>query len=138
MGLDVAILIGRMLIAGMFIQAGVNGLSDIPGIAAYFGRLGLPLPLLAAWGTSLFELVAGLSLLFGFMTRPAAWLLAAFTVAAAAIGHYGQGNDPATAFLHMQAFIKDIAIAGGLLALGASGPGKLSIDAQRARRSRRA
>lgn len=125
---DVAILVGRLLISGMFIRAGLAGLADIAGITGYFVRVGLPFPALAAWGTSLFELAAGACLLAGFKTRMAAWTLAGFAVAAAFIGHYGRGDNPATAFLHMQAFIKDIAIAGGLLALGASGPGRLALD----------
>ncbi|TIX09102.1 MAG: hypothetical protein E5V46_23810 [Mesorhizobium sp.] len=56
-------------------------------------------------------------------------LLAAFCVAAGLIGHYGQGGDDAMlAFLHQQMLMKDIAIAGGFLALAMAGAGAWSID----------
>ena len=91
--------------------------------------LGLPLPTLAAWGTGLFELVAGVLILVGFQTRIAALLLAAFCIVAGFIGHYGQGgDDPMLTFLHGQMLMKDIAIAGGFLALAMAGAGAWSID----------
>ncbi|RUV34359.1 DoxX family protein, partial [Mesorhizobium sp. M7A.F.Ca.MR.228.00.0.0] len=93
-------------------------LSDIAGTTGYFASLGLPLPTLAAWGTGLFELIAGLLILVGFQTRVTALLLAAFCIAAGFIGHYGQGGgDAMLAFLHQQMLMKDIAISGGSVAL---------------------
>lgn len=83
-------------------------------------------------GHRLFELIAGLCILVGFQTRIAAYLLAAFCVVSAYIGHYGQGgDDPTLVLMNMQALMKNIAIAGGFLILGAYGPGSLSIDARR-------
>ena len=57
-------LIGRLLIAALFIPAGFQTLSDIAAAAGYFQQLGLPLPTLAAWGVGIFELLAG-ALIFG-------------------------------------------------------------------------
>lgn len=125
-----ALLLGsRLLFAALFVPSGFQALADIAGTTAYFAGLGLPLPSLASWGTGLFELVAGLSILVGFQTRIMALLLAAFCIAAGFIGHYGQGADDATlAFLHQQMLMKDIAIAGGFLALAMAGAGTLSAD----------
>ena len=68
----------------------------------------------------------------GFQTTTAAYLLAAFCVAAAYIGHYGQGSDdPTLVLMNMQALMKNIAIAGGFLVLAINGPGSLSVDARR-------
>ncbi|WP_217577621.1 DoxX family protein [Mesorhizobium sp. GbtcB19] len=123
------LLISRLLLAALFVPSGFQALSNIAGTTSYFAGLGLPLPTLAAWGTGLFELVAGLLILIGFQTRVVALLLAAFSIAAGFIGHYGQGADDATlAFLHQQMLMKDIAIAGGFLALAMAGAGVWSAD----------
>ncbi|RVA27708.1 DoxX family protein, partial [Mesorhizobium sp. M7D.F.Ca.US.004.03.1.1] len=113
----------------LFVPSGFQALSDIAGTTGYFADLGLPLPTLAAWGTGLFELIAGLLILVGFQTRIIALLLAAFCIAAGFIGHYGQGGgDAMLAFLHQQMLMKDIAISGGFLALAMAGAGAWSVD----------
>jgi len=123
------LLLSRLLLAALFVPSGFQALTNISGTTDYFAGLGLPLPALAAWGTGLFELIAGLLILVGFQTRIVALLLAAFCIVAGFIGHYGQGGDDATlAFLHQQMLMKDIAIAGGFLALAMAGAGAWSID----------
>jgi putative oxidoreductase len=123
------LLLSRLLLAALFVPSGFQALSDIAGTTGYFAGLGLPLPTLAAWGTGLFELIAGLLILVGFQTRVIALLLAAFCIAAGFIGHYGQGGgDPMLAFLHQQMLMKDIAISGGFLALAMAGAGAWSVD----------
>lgn len=123
------LLLSRLLLVALFVPSGFHALADIAGTTGYFASLGLPLPTLAAWGTGLFELIAGLLILVGFKTPIVALLLAAFCVVAGFIGHYGQGaDDPMLSFLHSQMLMKDIAIAGGFLALAMAGAGAYSID----------
>ncbi|MBZ9719055.1 DoxX family protein [Mesorhizobium sp. AD1-1] len=123
------LLLSRLLLAALFVPSGFHALSDIAGTTGYFAGLGLPLPTLAAWGTGLFELIAGLLILVGFQTRIIALLLAAFCIVAGFIGHYGQGGgDAMLAFLHQQMLMKDIAISGGFVALAMAGAGAWSID----------
>ncbi|MBZ9771436.1 DoxX family protein [Mesorhizobium sp. CO1-1-8] len=123
------LLLSRLLLAALLVPSGFYALSDIAGTTGYFAGLGLPLPTLAAWGTGLFELIAGLLILVGFQTLIAALLLAAFCIAAGVIGHYGQGGgDAMLAFLHQQMLMKDIAISGGFLALAMAGAGAWSVD----------
>ncbi len=129
---DLFLLLARLLMAGLFIPSGLHTLGDIDGAAGYFAQLGLPLPLAAGWAVGLFELGAGLLVLAGFLTRPASLLLAAFCIVAGFIGHLGQGGgDPALAFMHQQMLMKDIALAGGFLALACAGAGAFSLDARR-------
>ncbi|TPO10399.1 DoxX family protein [Mesorhizobium sp. B1-1-5] len=129
MARNALLLVSRLLLAALFVPSGFQALSNIAGTTSYFAGLGLPLPTLAAWGTGLFELIAGLLVLVGFQTRIVALLLAAFSVAAGFIGHYGQGADDATlSFMHQQMLMKDIAIAGGFLALAMAGAGAWSAD----------
>ena len=126
---SVLVLLGRILLSAMFILASFDKFGDIAGTTDYFAELGLPAPGLVTWATGLFELVAGLCILLGFKTRIAAYLLAVFCVAAALIGHYGQGgDDPTLVLMNMQALMKNIAIAGGFLILAIHGPGSLSSD----------
>jgi putative oxidoreductase len=132
MPIDAAALIARFLLAVVFIPNGIMKLSNIAGTAGYFASLGFPMPTVVAWGSGVFELIAGICIVAGFQTRIAAILLALFCIAAGALGHVGQGaDDPAIAFLHMQALLKDIGLAGGFLALALAGPGRFSIDGAR-------
>ncbi|RWC88318.1 DoxX family protein [Mesorhizobium sp. M8A.F.Ca.ET.207.01.1.1] len=129
MGRNALLMVSRLLFAVLFVPSGFQALANIAGTTSYFSGLGLPLPALAAWGTGLFELIAGLLILVGFQTRIVALLLAAFCIAAGYIGHYGQGaGDAALAFLHQQMLMKDIAISGGFLALAMAGAGAWSAD----------
>ncbi|PLP58923.1 hypothetical protein CYK37_13000 [Mesorhizobium loti] len=131
MPVNLMLLLSRLLLAALFIPAGIQTLGNISGAAGYFAGLGLPLPEFAAWGVGLFELIAGLLILIGVQTRVAAVLLAAFCLVAGYLGHYGQGDNPTLAFLHTQMLMKDIAVAGGLLVLALAGAGAYSIDSWR-------
>lgn len=101
MNRNALLLASRLLLAALFVPSGFQVLTNISGTINYFAGLGLPLPTLAAWGTGLFELIAGLLILVGFQTRIAALLLAAFTIVAGFIGHFGQGGEDATLALSL-------------------------------------
>lgn len=120
------VLIGRILLAIIFIMAGLSKFGDAAGNAAYFGSVGLPMPGILVWLVAIFEVVAGIAILVGFMTRPAAYLLALFCIASAVVAHANFGDQ-----IQMILFMKNLAIAGGFLVLGASGPGSISVDARR-------
>ena len=77
------LLLGRLLIAALFLPSGLETLSNLDGAASYFAGLGLPLPTLAAWGAGLFETVAGVLILVGLQTPIAALLLALFAASPA-------------------------------------------------------
>jgi putative oxidoreductase len=131
---NAALLAARLLLAFLFLASGFSALRDMAGAAGYFSSLGLPAPSFLAWVTCLFEVAAGGLIVLGLGTRATAMLLAAFSVAAGFIGHFGQGGGDATlAFMHSQALMKDMAIAGGFLALAVAGAGAWSVDARRRR-----
>lgn len=119
--------IGRLLIALLFIVSGVNKLFDIGGTEAMIASTGLPGWL--ALPTGLFELIAGLALVFGVMTRFFAVLLAAFCLLAAFFFHLNFVDPVQSAML-----LKNVAIAGGLLCLTALDTERWSYDAMRQRR----
>jgi putative oxidoreductase len=122
---SVLLLAARVLLAFIFILSGWGKFFAIEGTAGYISSVGLPAATLLAWAAAIFELVAGLALLVGFRTRETAWALAAFTLFAGFVFHF-QPSDQ----MQMISFMKNLAIAGGFLALGQTGAGSLSLDAR--------
>ncbi|MGX5850786.1 DoxX family protein [Mesorhizobium sp. PL10] len=120
------ILLGRILLAAIFLLSGFGKLTAIAGTAGYFGSLGLPLPTVTAIVVGLIELVGGLAILVGFQTRIVAWVLAIFTVATGLVAHMNWADQ-----MQMINFLKNLAITGGFLVLASSGAGAYSIDAKR-------
>jgi putative oxidoreductase len=119
--------VGRLLIALLFIISGVNKLFDPSSTQAMLSGVGLPASL--AIPTGVFELVAGLALVFGVLTRFFAALLAAFCLLSAFFFH-NNFVDPLQATL----LLKNVAIAGGLLCLCAVNTMRWSYDAMRDQR----
>ncbi|PZQ49041.1 MAG: DoxX family protein [Rhodovulum sulfidophilum] len=123
------LLVARILLSFMFIQAGFGKLGDIQGTMAYTASGGLPG--FMAFPAIAIEALGGLAILVGFQTRWAALALAVFCVVAAYFFHYlpAQGLEGMERMGQMINFAKNLTIAGGFLTLIASGPGALSVDA---------
>lgn len=119
---EAAALVGRLLLAAIFLHEAWSKLTGYAGALAYMEVYGLPGPLLPlAIGT---ELGCGLLIVLGFYTRAAALILAGFCVATAVLFHINLGDR--NQLLH---FEKDLAIAGAFLVLFAHGSGAWSLDA---------
>jgi putative oxidoreductase len=121
---NLALLVGRILIAIPFVMGGINKIGGFAGTQKYmeaFGVPGLLLPLVI-----LLEIGAGLAVAIGFQTRLAALALAGFTLLAGVLFH-GKLSDPVQAIM----FFKNVAMTGGMLALVAAGAGAWSIDGRR-------
>lgn len=114
------LLLARILLGLLFLMAGWGKLADVQGFAGYMASGGVPAFL--AWPVVLFELLGGLALILGLLTRPVALALGLFSVVAAVLYH--SPADPA----QMTNFLKNLALTGGYLALAIAGPGAWSID----------
>lgn len=114
-------LVGRILIAVLFLLAGLGKLGDVQGFAGYLQSGGLPAIL--AWPSILFEIAVGALLLIGFQTRLVGLAGAGFCVVAAALYHNNFADQ-----VQMIMFLKNLAIAGGFLLLAANGPGRFALD----------
>lgn len=125
---DVMALVGRILVAYLFIPAGIGKLMGFAGTVGYITSAGLPLPQVAAAIAIVVELGLGIALLLGFKTRIVAIAMAVFTVATALFFHKFWAAPDAMKMMQTINFNKNIAIAGGLLVIAAFGPGRLSID----------
>lgn len=124
---NLVLLVARILLAAIFVLSGASKLGDIGGTAGYIASAGLPAPTALAWLGAIFEVVAGLAILTGLRTREAALALAAFCIVLALAFHTNFAD-----LVEMIMFMKNLAIAGGFLALSVAGPGAWSLDARRA------
>lgn len=120
---DATALVARILLALIFIIAGWGKLgAGYAGTQQYMASMGvsgalLPLVIFA-------ELGGGLGVLFGALTRLAAAGLAAFCILSALFFHTDFANQ-----MQSIMFMKNFAIAGGMLMLAVHGAGAWSLDA---------
>jgi putative oxidoreductase len=124
-------LIGRVLLALLFIPAGFSKIGGFAGTVGYIASKGVPLPELAAAVAIGVELGLGLLLLVGLQARWAALGMAFFTLVITFIFHNFWAVDPAMMVEQQQSFFKNIAVVGGLLTVVAWGPGAWSFDGSR-------
>lgn len=123
-------LLGRILLAAIFIIGGYGKLGAPGPTTAYIASVGLPSPQLAYWVSVIVELGGGLAILLGVQTRFVALILAAWCIVTGFLFHYQPGVAG-----QMINFNKNLAIAGGLLQLVAMGAGAWSLDALLSRRT---
>jgi len=116
----------RVLLALLFLLAGVGKLGAYNATAAYMSSVGVPGRLLPAVIAT--ELLGSLAIILGWKTRAVALLLAGFSVVTALIFHNKFADQ-----IQMIMFLKNISIAGGFLLLVANGAGPLSLDRRFAR-----
>ncbi|HEV7234234.1 MAG TPA: DoxX family protein [Sphingorhabdus sp.] len=122
-------LVGRVMLAPIFIVSGAAKLADISGTGNYMASVGLQSGL--ALPAAIFEIVGGLMIMFGVFTRLASLAFAVFCLLTALLFHR-ETADPVEA----AAAMKNIAIAGGFLCLIAYEGRSWSFDAYRERRRR--
>jgi putative oxidoreductase len=115
--------LGRLLIAILFVPAGFGKLTAFSGTVAYAASAGMPLPSVAIVLAIIIEIGGGILLLVGYRTRWVAAIMAVFAVATAVFFH--SNFEDTDMKIH---FMKNLAIAGGLLQFVYFGAGPLSID----------
>ncbi len=115
-------LTGRVLIASLFLIAGLGKIGGYAGTQAYMQSQGVPgalLPLVIA-----LEVLGAIAIVIGYRTRIVAAALAGFSIVAGFVFHGGADQ------MQRVLLLKDIAIAGGFLLLVARGAGEWSLDAR--------
>lgn len=123
---------GRLLLAALFLPAGIAKITGFAGTVGYIASVGLPAATLAALAAIFVEVVGGIALVLGLGTRLAALALAFFTLVASFIFHAYWAVPADQAYVTELLFFKNIAVAGGLMVLAAWGAGGWSVDARRA------
>jgi putative oxidoreductase len=130
---NAAALLGRALIALLFIPAGFAKIGGFARVAGNIAAKGVPLPEVAAAIAIGVELGLGLLLLFGWKARWAALGMAIFVAVITPIFHNFWASPAAQQMMQQQAFFKNMAVLGGLLILVAFGPGGWSVEGNRHR-----
>jgi putative oxidoreductase len=123
---DIASLAGRVMLSALFLLSGLGKVSAPAATIGYIGSVGLPFATLGFAIAVAIEFGGGLALVLGYRARIAGALMAVFSIAAA-FGFHRDLADP-NQLVH---FMKNVAIAGGLLQIVAFGAGRFSLDAKR-------
>lgn len=118
-------LIGRLLLASLFLPAGISKISGYAGTQGYMEAMGVPGALLPL--VILLEIGGGLALIIGYKVRLTSLALAGFCAASAFIFHFQPEDE-----MQMIMFMKNIALTGGFLVVAAAGAGKFSLDSRTA------
>ena len=126
---DELILAARLLLAMLFLIFGWRKLTDYSGTVAQMVNEGFRIPVLATVTSIVMELPVAFAIAIGAFTRPAAALMALYTLGTALIGHHYWTAKDADYVDSMEGFYKDLSVMGGFLLLFITGAGKYSIDA---------
>jgi len=130
-GSDLALLVGRLLVAYIFIPSGFNKLMGLTQFAGGLTNMGVPADYsywVAVVGACV-EFFGAICIVLGLATRYVALLMAIFTLVAALLAHrYWNLTDAAQVRAQSVNFNKNMAIVGGFLILYAAGAGRWSID----------
>ena len=134
-GQNTLALIGRALLAWLFIPAGFGKIANFAGVVGYIASQGVPLPEVCAAISIAAELGLGLLILVGWQARWAALGLAIFVAVITPIFHAYWDMPAAQAMMQKQAFNKNLGVVGGLLVLSAFGAGGFSLDGWRRKKA---
>ena len=121
--------LGRLALAWFFLSDAYLRATDWNGTLALMTEKNIPAPGVLLFVALAAMILGGLSLLLGMRTKVGALLLFAFTVVSTLLLHnYWLLPDAGDRMAEYQLFIRNVAIAGGLLLLIGIGPGRFAID----------
>jgi putative oxidoreductase len=127
---DSLLLASRVLLMLLFVIFGWEKLFAYAATVRNFALIGVPMPILATFIAVVTELVVGVALMIGLLTRPLAIVLAIYTFATALLGHHYWTMTGMQRIEGEIGFFKNVSIVAGLLLLYVSGAGKYSLDAR--------
>lgn len=126
---DVLILIGRILLAWVFVGSAYGALANFSGSVGYFRSLNLPAPELFTIVNIAVEALISVGLILGVGTRYCAVLTFVFVLAATIVAHrYWEYPAGAQQMGQYNNFLKNISIMGGAMLIFVTGAGRFSFD----------
>ena len=120
----IAILLARLVFAGVFAMAATFKFADMNGTAGYIASAGFPFPLLLAWLAAFFETALVLCLLTGAYFTEAALLAAAY-VLFLAFAFHGPAHWKPDDQAEFGFFVDHFTFIAGLLFAAVHGPGSI-------------
>ncbi len=127
-----AMLLGRFLLAFIFILSGYSKIGNFTDTAAYMGSKGLPMPEVLLVPSIIIELGGGLMLALGIKARWAALALLLWLIPVTLVFHNFWAVPADQVQNQMNHFLKNIAIMGSMLYVMGAGPGPYSLWKDRA------
>ncbi|MGA8617234.1 MAG: DoxX family protein [Candidatus Sulfotelmatobacter sp.] len=126
-------LIGRIVFGGFFLYNGINHLRQARSMAPYAEAKGVPSPELAVKLSAIPLIAGGASLLLGVKPKLGALAILGFLVGVSPVMHdFWRKEDPNQRTNEMINFMKNMALAGGALALmGVEEPWEASVPTSR-------
>ena len=129
-GSDALVLVARLLIGWLFLDAGWLKLMGHVATVRYLTGLQVPAPELVYWLVVLAEMGIGVALILGVATRFASLFAFVSLIIATAIAERYWEAPPTAVGVQYALFCKNLAIMGGTLLLYILGPGRFSLDAR--------
>lgn len=120
-------LIGRTLLALIFIISGWGKIGGFEKTAAYMAAKGMPITEVLLVGAIIVELGGGILLVLGWQARLAALAIFLFLIPTTLIFHAFWAVDAAQMQNQFNHFFKNLCIMGGMLYIMAYGPGPFSL-----------
>jgi putative oxidoreductase len=121
--------LGRILLALIFVLGGYNKLSTIGATSAQMASHGIPLASLLIYGVIALELGGGLMLMVGLLTRWVALVLFLYLISLAVIFHPYWAMPLEQAREQRAVFFEHVSMMGGMLYVFVYGAGVCSLDA---------
>ena len=116
--MDVAFMVGRIILGGYFLSAGLNHFKGLRMMAGYAKSKGTPAPELAVGGTGAMLILGGLSILLGAYPVAGIVLLVIFLAGASVGMHdFWKAKDAQTRMAELVNFTKNLGLLGALLML---------------------
>jgi len=125
---DLMLLIGRVLLGGIFVVSGYGKVMGVAAFAASLERRGVPYASTMGLIGAYVEFLGGLAIVLGIEVRYVAVLMIAFVIVATLISHRFWEFEGAMRDAQRTNFSKNVAITGGFFLLHAVGGGRLAIE----------
>jgi len=121
-------LLGRILVAFLFLRSGFGKMMGFSAVAAGMAKKGLPFAELLLAGAIVFEIAGGLMLVLGWKARWGALLLILFTLPVTFLYHDFWNFDGQQYGRQLTQFVKNVSILGALFFVMGMGSGPLSLE----------
>ncbi len=115
-------LLGRVLMCALFIKSAFGKIEDPEGLASKLAEKAMPLPDVLAWVVIATELIFAVMILIGYKTRLAAFGLILWLIPVTFVMH------PPTEEKQLGAFMKNMALIGGLIFIAKAGAGEWAVE----------
>jgi putative oxidoreductase len=124
---DLLILLARVMLMALFVMTGWQKLTDFAGTVTYMKSTAAPWPALSAVIAVVVEFFFGIGIILGLWARVLAVVFIAFTLGTALLGHRYWRLQGEARHENLLNFYKNVSIAGGLLLLAITGPGRYAL-----------